>query len=326
MKARDEENLLKKTELCQKVEAIELDKLTTRSQWENVAKEVMGLQAEWKSIGFAPRKVNTEIYERFRMACDRFFQARTAFNKVQRERQDANIEVKKALIEKAEALKESTDWGSTTTKLVELQKEWKATPAVHGKLSESLWKRFNTACNYFFDRKNEANKGVKQEEQANLELKKAVLAELEKLVETPADNQLQAVRDLQNRWGEIGHVPFNKKEKMYRRYRELCDKIYDALHESAGRRRMDNFRKNMAEKGGNELTRERAKLQAAYDAKKQDIQNYETNLSFFRASSKKGNSLVSDIEKKIERLKEDLQEISAKMKAINEQIKAEEGK
>lgn len=326
LKARDEENLLKKTELCQKVEAIELDKLTTRSQWENVAKEVMGLQAEWKSIGFAPRKVNTEIYERFRMACDRFFQARTAFNKVQRERQDANIEVKKALIEKAEALKESTDWGSTTTKLVELQKEWKATPAVHGKLSESLWKRFNTACNYFFDRKNEANKGVKQEEQANLELKKAVLAELEKLVETPADNQLQAVRDLQNRWGEIGHVPFNKKEKMYRRYRELCDKIYDALHESAGRRRMDNFRKNMAEKGGNELTRERAKLQAAYDAKKQDIQNYETNLSFFRASSKKGNSLVSDIEKKIERLKEDLQEISAKMKAINEQIKAEEGK
>lgn len=326
LKARDEENLLKKTELCQKVEAIELDKLTTRSQWENVAKEVMGLQAEWKSIGFAPRKVNTEIYERFRMACDRFFQARTAFNKVQRERQDANIEVKKALIEKAETLKESTDWGSTTTKLVELQKEWKATPAVHGKLSESLWKRFNTACNYFFDRKNEANKGVKQEEQANLELKKAVLAELEKLVETPADNQLQAVRDLQNRWGEIGHVPFNKKEKMYRRYRELCDKIYDALHESAGRRRMDNFRKNMAEKGGNELTRERAKLQAAYDAKKQDIQNYETNLSFFRASSKKGNSLVSDIEKKIERLKEDLQEISAKMKAINEQIKAEEGK
>ena len=326
LKARDEENLLKKTELCQKVEAIELDKLTTRSQWENVAKEVMGLQAEWKSIGFAPRKVNTEIYERFRMACDRFFQARTAFNKVQRERQDANIEVKKALIEKAEALKESTDWGSTTMKLVELQKEWKATPAVHGKLSESLWKRFNTACNYFFDRKNEANKGVKQEEQANLELKKAVLAELEKLVETPADNQLQAVRDLQNRWGEIGHVPFNKKEKMYRRYRELCDKIYDALHESAGRRRMDNFRKNMAEKGGNELTRERAKLQAAYDAKKQDIQNYETNLSFFRASSKKGNSLVSDIEKKIERLKEDLQEISAKMKAINEQIKAEEGK
>ena len=326
LKARDEENLLKKTELCQKVEAIELDKLTTRSQWENVAKEVMGLQAEWKSIGFAPRKVNTEIYERFRMACDRFFQARTAFNKVQRERQDANIEVKKALIEKAEALKESTDWGSTTTKLVELQKEWKATPAVHGKLSESLWKRFNTACNYFFDRKNEANKGVKQEEQANLELKKAVLAELEKLVETPADNQLQAVRDLQNRWGEIGHVPFNKKEKMYRRYRELCDKIYDALHESAGRRRMDNFRKNMAEKGGNELTRERAKLQAAYDAKKQDIQNYETNLSFFHASSKKGNSLVSDIEKKIERLKEDLQEISAKMKAINEQIKAEEGK
>ena len=326
LKARDEENLLKKTELCQKVEAIELDKLTTRSQWENVAKEVMGLQAEWKSIGFAPRKVNTEIYERFRMACDRFFQARTAFNKVQRERQDANIEVKKALIEKAEALKESTDWGSTTMKLVELQKEWKATPAIHGKLSESLWKRFNTACNYFFDRKNEANKGVKQEEQANLELKKAVLAELEKLVETPADNQLQAVRDLQNRWGEIGHVPFNKKEKMYRRYRELCDKIYDALHESAGRRRMDNFRKNMAEKGGNELTRERAKLQAAYDAKKQDIQNYETNLSFFRASSKKGNSLVSDIEKKIERLKEDLQEISAKMKAINEQIKAEEGK
>ena len=162
-----------------------------------------------------------------------------------------------------------------------------------------------------------------KEEEANLELKNAVIAELEKLVAEPTDKLLQAVRDLQARWGEIGHVPFRKKEKIYRRYRELCDKIYDSLHESAGRRRMDSFRKNVAEKGGTELTRERTRLQNAFDAKKQEIQTYETNLSFFRTSSKKGNSLMADIEKKVERLKEDLEMLTQKIKEVNKQIQAE---
>lgn len=323
IKAKEEENLAKKTELCQQVEALEFDGLKTYVQWEEMTKQVLAIQAEWKTVGFTPRKVNAEIFERFRMACDRFFQAKTAYFKANREKLNANLTAKNALIEKAEALKDSTDWGATTNKFVELQKEWKAIGPVAHKVSDAIWKRFNDACNYFFEQKNAANAGQRKEEEANLELKKGVIAELEKLVENASDDLLKSVRELQARWNEIGHVPYSKKEKMYRRYRELCDKIYDTLHETAGRRRMDNFRKNVADKGGSELTRERGRLQNALENKKQEIQNYETNLTFFRSSSKKGNSLVADIEKKVERLKEDLNEIVEKIKAVNEQIKAE---
>lgn len=323
IKAKEEENLAKKTELCQQVEALEFDGLKTYAQWEEMTKQVLAIQAEWKTVGFTPRKVNAEIFERFRMACDRFFQAKTAYFKANREKLNANLTAKNALIEKAEALKDSTDWGATTNKFVELQKEWKEIGPVAHKVSDAIWKRFNDACNYFFEQKNAANAGQRKEEEANLELKKGVIAELEKLVENASDDLLKSVRELQARWNEIGHVPYSKKEKMYRRYRELCDKIYDTLHETAGRRRMDNFRKNVADKGGSELTRERGRLQNALENKKQEIQNYETNLTFFRSSSKKGNSLVADIEKKVERLKEDLNEIVEKIKAVNEQIKAE---
>lgn len=326
LKAREEENLQKKTALCEKVEQLQLDDLKTYAQWDEMSKQIIELQAEWKTIGFTPRKVNNEIFDRFRAACDRFFQAKTAYFKANREKLSANLAAKNALIEKAEALKDSTDWGATTNKFVELQKEWKTIGPVAHKISDTIWKRFNDACNYFFDKKNEANKGQRKEEEANLELKKAVIAEIEKLAAEPGDNLLQSIRELQAKWNEIGHVPFSKKEKMYRRYRELCDKVYDTLHATAGKRRMDNFKRNVAEKGGNELTRERNRLQNVLDAKKQDIQNYETNLTFFRSSSKKGNSIVADIEKKIERLKDDLKEITEKLKTVNEQIKAEEKK
>lgn len=326
LKAREEENLQKKTALCEKVEQLQLDDLKTYAQWDEMSKQIIELQAEWKTIGFTPRKVNNEIFDRFRAACDRFFQAKTAYFKANREKLSANLAAKNALIEKAEALKDSTDWGATTNKFVELQKEWKTIGPVAHKISDTIWKRFNDACNYFFDKKNEANKGQRKEEEANLELKKAVIAEIEKLAAEPGDNLLQSIRELQAKWNEIGHVPFSKKEKMYRRYRELCDKVYDTLHATAGKRRMDNFKRTVAEKGGNELTRERNRLQNVLDAKKQDIQNYETNLTFFRSSSKKGNSIVADIEKKIERLKDDLKEITEKLKTVNEQIKAEEKK
>lgn len=326
LKAREEENLQKKTALCEKVEQLQLDDLKTYAQWDEMSKQIIELQAEWKTIGFTPRKVNNEIFDRFRAACDRFFQAKTAYFKANREKLSANLAAKNALIEKAEALKDSTDWGATTNKFVELQKEWKTIGPVAHKISDTIWKRFNDACNYFFDKKNEANKGQRKEEEANLELKKAVIAEIEKLAAEPGDNLLQSIRELQAKWNEIGHVPFSKKEKMYRRYRELCDKVYDTLHATAGKRRMDNFKRNVAEKGGNELTRERNRLQNVLDAKKQDIQNYETNLTFFRSSSKMGNSIVADIEKKIERLKDDLKEITEKLKTVNEQIKAEEKK
>lgn len=323
IKAQEEQNLEKKTELCQKVENIDLEPLKTYAQWEEITKQILAYQAEWKTIGFTPRKVNNEIFERFRTACDRFFQAKTTYFKANREKLNANLAAKNALVEKAEALKDSTDWGTTTNKFIELQKQWKTIGAVPHKVSDAIWKRFNDACNYFFDKKTEANAGQRKEEEANLEIKKGIIADLEKLASETTDNMLQTVRDLQTRWNETGHVPYSKKEKIYRRYRELCDKIYDTLHESAGRRRMDNFRKNVADKGGSELTRERSRLQSIFDAKKQEIQTYETNLTFFRSSSKKGNSLVADIEKKVTRLKSDLEEISQKIKAVADQIKAE---
>lgn len=323
IKAQEEQNLEKKTELCQKVENIDLEPLKTYAQWEEITKQILAYQAEWKTIGFTPRKVNNEIFERFRTACDRFFQAKTTYFKANREKLNANLAAKNALVEKAEALKDSTDWGTTTNKFIELQKQWKTIGAVPHKVSDAIWKRFNEACNYFFDKKTEANAGQRKEEEANLEIKKGIIADLEKLASETTDNMLQTVRDLQARWNETGHVPYSKKEKIYRRYRELCDKIYDTLHESAGRRRMDNFRKNVADKGGSDLTRERSRLQSIFDAKKQEIQTYETNLTFFRSSSKKGNSLVADIEKKVTRLKSDLEEISQKIKAVADQIKAE---
>lgn len=323
IKAQEEQNLEKKTELCQKVESIDLEPLKTYAQWEEITKQILAYQAEWKTIGFTPRKVNNEIFERFRTACDRFFQAKTTYFKANREKLNANLAAKNALVEKAEALKDSTDWGTTTNKFIELQKQWKTIGAVPHKVSDAIWKRFNDACNYFFGKKTEANAGQRKEEEANLEIKKGIIADLEKLASETTDNILQTVRDLQARWNETGHVPYSKKEKIYRRYRELCDKIYDTLHESAGRRRMDNFRKNVADKGGSELTRERSRLQSIFDAKKQEIQTYETNLTFFRSSSKKGNSLVADIEKKVTRLKSDLEEISQKIKAVADQIKAE---
>ena len=323
LKAQEEENLQKKTELCEKVETLDLSNLRTYLQWEEVTKQVLALQAEWKNIGFTPRKISAEIYERFRTACDNFFKAKTTYFKQSREKYSVNLAAKNALIERAEALKDSTEWAATTQKFVELQKEWKAIGPVAHKVSEAIWKRFNDACNHFFKKKNEANAGQRKEEENNLKLKKGIIAELETLAEEEGNDLLQRVRELQARWNEIGFVPYSKKEKIYRRYRELCDKIYDSLHESAGRRRMDNFRRNVADKGGSELHRERTRLMNVLEARKQEIKNYETNLTFFRSSSKKGNSLVADIEKKIERLKEDLQEIVLKIKAVEEQIKAE---
>ena len=320
LKAQEEQNLARKTELCEKVETLRTDEARTYQQWDELTQQVLAWQAEWKTIGFTPRKVNNEIFERFRAACDAFFQQKTSYFKDMRETLAANLAAKNSLIAQAEELKDSTDWAATTQKLVELQKQWKQTGPVAHKVSDAVWKRFNDACNAFFNRKAEQNAGQRKEEEANLARKNEILAQLEKLAAEPAADQLQAVRALQAEWQEVGHVPFRKKEKMYRRYRELCDTIYNALYENAGRRHMDNFRRNVAEKEGNELTRERTRLLNALEAKKQEIQNYETNLTFFRASSKKGNSLVADIEKKLARLKEDLALMQQKVNAVNEQI------
>ena len=313
-KQQEEENLQRKTEICERVEAIDLAPLRTMNDWETVAQQIIAMQAEWKTIGYAPRKANQQIFERFRTACDRFFIAKSQFNKEMRETFAANLAKKTALCEKAEQLSESTDWAATTKQLIALQAEWKTIGSVPNKASDTVWKRFSKACNTFFDRKKAANNTGSEEETANLAKKQDIIARLQQLIAEGSDNLHDAVKALQAEWNEVGHVPFKKKEQIYQAYRKACDTLYETLHEEAGRRRIDNMVRRAASQGGNE----RQRLQRALDEKKAEIANYETNLSFLTAKSKSGSSLVADVERRIELLKKDLALLTEKIAQLRE--------
>ena len=313
-KQQEEENLQRKTEICERVEAIDLAPLRTMNDWETVAQQIIAMQAEWKTIGYAPRKANQQIFERFRTACDRFFVAKSQFNKEMRETFAANLAKKTALCEKAEQLSESTDWATTTKQLIALQAEWKTIGSVPNKASDTVWKRFSKACNTFFDRKKAANNTGSEEETANLAKKQDIIARLQQLITEGSDNLHDAVKALQAEWNEVGHVPFKKKEQIYQAYRKACDTLYETLHEEAGRRRIDNMVRRAASQGGNE----RQRLQRALDEKKSEIANYETNLSFLTAKSKSGSSLVADVERRIELLKKDLVLLTEKIAQLGE--------
>lgn len=313
-KQQEEENLQRKTEICERVEAIDLAPLRTMNDWETVAQQIIAMQAEWKTIGYAPRKANQQIFERFRTACDRFFVAKSQFNKEMRETFAANLAKKTALCEKAEQLSESTDWAATTKQLIALQAEWKTIGSVPNKASDTVWKRFSKACNTFFDRKKAANNTGSEEETANLAKKQDIIAHLQQLIAEGSDNLHDAVKALQAEWNEVGHVPFKKKEQIYQAYRKACDTLYETLHEEAGRRRIDNMVRRAASQGGNE----RQRLQRALDEKKSEIANYETNLSFLTAKSKSGSSLVADVERRIELLKKDLALLTEKIAQLGE--------
>ena len=311
-KQEEEENLAKKTNLCEQVEALNFESLSTMAEWDAMSQLVIGMQNEWKTVGFTPRKQNQAIFERFRTACDRFFTAKAHYFRSLRETLADNLAQKTALCQRAEELKDSTDWSNTTNAFVALQAEWKKIGPVAHKVSDAVWKRFNTACNAFFDRKKEANSGVHEEEQANLTKKLDVIARLQQLADEGSEHLQQAVKALQAEWAAIGHVPFRKKEKIYRTYRTLCDKIYETVHREAGRRRVDNIARRAAQNGGSELQR----LQRAYETKKAEIQTYETNLTFLNSKSKAGNSLVADIERRIQTLRNDLEIIAEKIKEV----------
>ena len=311
-KQEEEENLAKKTNLCEQVEALNFESLSTMAEWDAMSQLVIGMQNEWKTVGFTPRKQNQAIFERFRTACDRFFTAKAHYFRSLRETLADNLAQKTALCQRAEELKDSTDWSNTTNAFVALQAEWKKIGPVAHKVSDAVWKRFNTACNTFFDRKKEANSGVHEEEQANLTKKLDVIARLQQLADEGSEQLQQAVKALQAEWAAIGHVPFRKKEKIYRTYRTLCDKIYETVHREAGRRRVDNIARRAAQNGGSELQR----LQRAYETKKAEIQTYETNLTFLNSKSKAGNSLVADIERRIQILRNDLEIIAEKIKEV----------
>jgi len=311
-KQEEEENLAKKTNLCEQVEALNFESLSTMAEWDAMSQLVIGMQNEWKTVGFTPRKQNQAIFERFRTACDRFFTAKAHYFRSLRETLADNLAQKTALCQRAEELKDSTDWSNTTNAFVALQAEWKKIGPVAHKVSDAVWKRFNTACNTFFDRKKEANSGIHEEEQANLTKKLDVIARLQQLADEGSEQLQQAVKTLQAEWAAIGHVPFRKKEKIYRTYRTLCDKIYETVHREAGRRRVDNIARRAAQNGGSELQR----LQRAYETKKAEIQTYETNLTFLNSKSKAGNSLVADIERRIQTLRNDLEIIAEKIKEV----------
>jgi len=320
IRAREEENLQKKTELCEKVEAIAAEENKGSGDWERRTKEIIELQSEWKTIGFAPQKMNVKIFERFRAACDDFFGRKAEYFKSLKDTFKENAEKKRALIEKAKALQDSTDWKSTGDKLINLQKERKTIGMVPKKLGDQLWEEFLGACNKFFEARNAATAGTRGEEQANLEKKRDVIAHLKVVAEEAGDNIQEKVQELVAEYQAIGHVPFREKDKLYAEYHAVLDKLYKELNISVAKRRLNNFKQNLkqvAERGENALDNERARLFRQYEAMKQEIQTYENNLGFLSVSSKKGNSLIDEMNRKVQKLKDDMNLVREKIKAID---------
>lgn len=320
LRSKEEDNLAKKTALCEKVEEIAKEEVKNAGDWDKKTKEIIAIQAEWKTIGFAPQKMNVKIFERFRSACDDFFGRKAEFFKDLKQKFSENAEKKKALVEQAQALQDSTDWKATSDKLVALQKEWKTIGMVPKKLGDKLWNDFLTACNHFFDARNSANAGTRTEERANLEKKRDIIAQLKKLADDAADDIQEKVRELVDQYNAIGHVPFKEKDNVYKEYHDILDRLYKELNVTTARRRLDKFRnnlKNVAEKGVDALDNERTRLMRRYEQLKQEIQTYENNMGFLNASSKKGNSLIDEMNRKVQKLKDDMNLVREKIKAID---------
>ena len=320
LRAREEENLQKKTALCEKVEAIAAEENKGSADWERHTQEIIAIQQEWKTIGFDPKKMNVKIFERFRAACDAFFARKAEYFKSMKDAFKENAEKKRALIEKAKALQDSTDWRSTSDKLIALQKEWKTIGMVPKKLGDQLWEEFLAACNKFFEARNAAGAGQRSEEYANLEKKRDVIARLKAIAEQGGDDLQEQVQKLVEEYNAVGHVPFKEKDKLYKEYHEVLDRLYKELNISVARRRLSKFKdtlKQVAERGEGALDSERARLMRQYESMKQEIQTYENNLGFLNASSKKGNSLIDEMNRKVQKLKDDLELIKEKIKAID---------
>lgn len=327
LRKQEEDNLAKKTTLCEKVESIAKEDYAKSSEWEKQTEDIKGIQAEWKTIGFAPQKMNVKIFERFRAACDEFFGKKAEFFKVLKEKYTENIEKKKALVEEAKSLTDSTDWKETSKKLIELQKEWKTIGMVPKKISDHLWEDFTTACNHFFEARKTVNNGAHTEEHANLSKKKEIINKLKELSENAGEDIQNEVQKLIDEYNAVGHVPYKDKDKIYEAYHDVLDKLYKDLHISIAKRRLDNFKNNLqnvAKSGGEALDNERSRLMRRYEGLKQEINTYENNLGFLNVSSKKGNTLIEEMNRKVEKLKDDLKLVKEKIKAIDAKNKENE--
>ena len=324
LRAKEEENLVRKTALCEKVEAIAKEENKNATDWENHTKQIIDIQAEWKTIGFAPQKMNVKIFDRFRAACDDFFGRKAEFFKTLKEKFAENTKKKKEMVEQAKALMDSTDWKATSDKLIKLQKEWKTIGMVPKKVGDQLWAEFVAACNKFFEARNAATAGTRNEEQQNLDRKKEIIAKLKELLDSTADNVQATLQQLIDEYGKIGHVPFKEKDKLFKEYHKVVDALYKQLNISASKQRLDNFKssiKSMAKQGEDMLDNERGRLMRRYEQLKSEITTYENNLGFLNASSKKGNSLIDEMNRKVNKLKDDLELIRQKIKAIDAENK-----
>lgn len=324
LRAKEEENLVRKTALCEKVEAIAKEENKNATDWENHTKQIIDIQTEWKTIGFAPQKMNVKIFDRFRAACDDFFGRKAEFFKTLKEKFAENTKKKKEMVEQAKALMDSTDWKATSDKLIKLQKEWKTIGMVPKKVGDQLWAEFVAACNKFFEARNAATAGTRNEEQQNLDRKKEIIAKLKELLDSTADNVQATLQQLIDEYGKIGHVPFKEKDKLFKEYHKVVDALYKKLNISASKQRLDNFKssiKSMAKQGEDMLDNERGRLMRRYEQLKSEITTYENNLGFLNASSKKGNSLIDEMNRKVNKLKDDLELIRQKIKAIDAENK-----
>ena len=322
VRAKEEDNLARKTALCEKVEAIAAMENKGSGDWEKHTKDIIDIQTEWKTIGFAPQKMNVKIFERFRAACDDFFGRKAEYFKGLKDTFKENADKKRALIEKAKALQDSTDWKSTGDKFIALQKEWKTIGIVPKKLGDQLWAEFLGACNKFFEARNAAGAGQRNEEHTNLDKKREVIEKLKAIAEEAGENIQEKVQKLVEEYNAIGHVPFKEKDKVFEEYHAVLDKLYKDLNISVAKRRLNNFKQNLkqvAERGETALDNERSRLFRQYEAIKQEVQTYENNLGFLNASSKKGNSLIDEMNRKVQKLKDDMNLIREKIKAIDAQ-------
>ena len=325
LKAKEQENLEAKTAICEQIENIDFQALKSFKDWEEKNKEVIALQDKWKTIGFAPKKSNVKIFERFRAACDVYFNRKSEFYKNIKDEMEKNLELKKALCEKAEALKDSTDWKSTTEKMIALQKEWKTIGSVARKHSDAVWKRFISACDYFFEQKNKNASSQKSVEQTNLAAKKALIEKINTLDEADHDEALAVLKGYMAEWNTIGHVPFKEKDKVYKEYHEAVDKQFDRLKVDQNDRKMQTFRSNLSdmsngERGKGKLYGEREKLMRMYERMKNELQTYENNIGFLSISSKGGGGLLKEMERKIDKLKNEIALIIKKIDAIDENL------
>ena len=322
--AQEEDNLKKKEAICEKVEAITAEAPKTAAEWEEKSKQIIDLQAEWKTIGFAPQKMNVKIFERFRNSCDVFFNAKKAFFKEVKDRYNENIEKKQALVAEAQSLADSTDWKATSDKLIQLQKDWKKIGMVPRKLGDQLWNDFLGACNKFFEARNAAGAGQRHEENDNLEKKRSIVAQLKELAEAEVEGLQQKMQQLIGEYNAVGHVPYREKDALFREYHDVLDVLYKKLHSSNARRRLDKFKsglRDVVQRGENAVSDERSRLTRRYDQLKQELQTYENNLTFLSATSKKGNSLIDEMNRKMERLRDDLDLVRQKIKAIDAEEK-----